>query len=360
MEFKAKPDWEACKEKFKAWWAHENFGRAGIQITCRKRGSERAIPPDAPKDPADRWTDKDFIKKQMDFHLEHTFFGGEAFPVWNLGYPGWDSIPSFLGCDIYLDGDTGWWRPVIDKGELRDYDPARFGIDETNAWYMKSRAYRAFALSESMGRAVPSTGAFGGAGDTLAALRTTERLLYDLKDDPEAVSRFEKRLMEIWINHYETVHNDLKAAADGGSSGWFELWSPGKFYAAQCDFAYMISPADFERCFLPAIDAQTRYLDHSIYHVDGLGNYAHVDALCSLPRLQALQILPGAGKPSPLAYKSVLEKVQKAGKNLHISIPPDEVKSALDMLEHTGLMIHTYAANQDEAEDIIRLVERDG
>jgi 5-methyltetrahydrofolate--homocysteine methyltransferase len=188
-------------------------------------------------------------------------------------------------------------------------------------------------------------------------MRSTEQLLCDLVSEPDAVAKFETRLMEIWIEHYEHVYAALKDAAQG-SAGWFELWSPGKFYAAQNDFAYMISPADFERCFLPSIKAQTEYLDHTIYHVDGVGNFRHVDLLCALPRLQALQILPGDGKPSPLYYRDVLLKTQKAGKNLHITLPPQEVPLALDMLSRRGLMISTRTNSVEEAQALIRYVEK--
>ena len=357
MEFKAKPDWEECKERYKLWWAHEDFGRAGIQVSAPKRVPGSAKPPKPLENPADRWTDVEYAVSSMNFTLENTFYGGEAFPVWSAGYPGWDGLATFLGCDVTLDADTGWCHPVIDEGELSQYDPAAIDIDPGNRWYKLSEEYRDLTLKESFGRAVPTTGAFGGSGDTLAAIRSTKKLLLDLYESPEAVEKFEARMMEIWISHYGHIHEKLKEAAQG-SAGWFELWSPGKFYAAQCDFAYMISPAFFERFFLPAIKTQTEYLDHSVYHVDGLGNYNHVDLLCGLPNLQALQILPGTGKPSPLHYGKVLKKVQDAGKNLHISISPGEVAAALDMLDSRGLMIHTYAATQDEAEDLIRYTER--
>jgi len=213
------------------------------------------------------------------------------------------------------------------------------------------------AISESKGRAVPTTGAFGGSGDTLAALRSTERLLTDIKDDPEAVLAFETRMMELWCENYEERYADLRVT-NSGTAGWYPLWSPGKFYAAQCDFAYMISTADFERCFLPAIDTQTRFLDHTVFHVDGVGNFKHVGALCDLPRLQALQILPGDGKPSALHYIDTLKAVQQAGKNLCICLAASEVKDALSLLSSRGLMIDTYANSEEEAEELIRYVEK--
>ena len=352
-----KPDWEACKQRYRAWWANEDFGRAGIFITAPKQRSSGLACPPYPEKIEDRWIDRDFICKRMDYELNQTYYGGEAFPIWHAGYPGWDALPTFLGCDVKLDEITGWWMPIIEENKLSSYNPAHISINRENKWYKMSEEFRQMAIRESKGRAIPATGAFGGCGDTLAALRSTEQLLFDLKEEPETVLAFELRMMEIWCGHYDERYADLKTA-NVGTSGWFPLWSPGKFYAGQCDFSYMISPKDFERCFLPVLDKQTRFLDYTIYHVDGIESFRHVGSLCSLPKLQALQILPGEGKPGPLHYLNVLRKVQKAGKNLHITIAPAQVKDALELLSSRGLMIETWANSEDEANDIIRYVEK--
>ena len=47
----------------------------------------------------------------------------------------------------------------------------------------------------------------------------------------------------------------------------------------------MISPPAFRELFIPSLRAQTAYLDYSIHHVDGIGAFNHLPALCDLPRL---------------------------------------------------------------------------
>ncbi len=157
--------------------------------------------------------------------------------------------------------------------------------------------------------------------------------------------------------HYETLWREIREV-DEGSTCWFDLWSPGKFYSSHNDFSYMIGPEMFRELFIPVLKRQLDYLDHSVYHVDGIGAFAHVDALCELDRLQALQILPGAGKPSPLHYMDVLKKVQRAGKNLHISIPPEEVRPALEQLSARGLFIGTSCRTEGEARTLLKNVEK--
>ena len=81
------------------------------------------------------------------------------------------------------------------------------------------------------------------------------------------------------------VFREIAGEAAEGSTCWFGLWSPGKFYAASNDFSYNISPKAFRDIFLPTIERQTNFLDHTVYHVDGVNAFVHVDALCELPRL---------------------------------------------------------------------------
>jgi hypothetical protein len=53
----------------------------------------------------------------------------------------------------------------------------------------------------------------------------------------------------------------------------------------------------------------------------------------------------------------VLKSVQAAGKNLHISISPEEVEEALAMLSARGLYIVTYAESQAQAEELLEHAE---
>ena len=164
-------------------------------------------------------------------------------------------------------------------------------------------------------------------------------------------------LMEMWCDFYDRSYAVVRDASQG-SACFFGIWAPGKTYGVSNDFSYNISTAMFKEMFLPAIERQTRFLDYSIYHVDGVEAFRHVDVLCGLPRLQAIQILPGAGKPSPLHYMEVLKKVQKAGKNLHIAIPLEEVKPALDQLSARGLYISSWCRTESEARHMLKNAER--
>lgn len=348
-----KPDWEETKERYMAWWHGEYFGRCALAVSAPRAQRANLSPPTAPADPAARWTDLDYIVALNEYEHASTFYGGEAFPIWSGGYPGHTAIPAFLGCPITLDETTGWWDPILTE---QDWDVTSLAIDPRNRWWQFTLELLRTAAAEAAGKSIPSIGAFGGCGDTLAALRGTERLIYDCVDYPDRVQAAELYLMDQWCNVYEKFYEIIHGAAQG-STCWFALWAPRRFYAAHCDFSYMISPRMFGDLFLPAIQKQTEFLDCAVYHLDGVGAFVHLPALLELPRLHAVQVLPGAGKPSPLHYMNELRQVQAAGKNLHISLGAEEVETALSLLSARGLFIQTWCRTEEEARDLLRAAE---
>jgi hypothetical protein len=353
-----KPDWDEARQHFLAWWEGEAFGRCALAVTAPLANPPAVEPPVFPTDPIQRWTDLDFISALNSYHHATTFYGGEAFPIWEAGYPGHAAIPAFLGCPTTLDMETGWWDPILTED---DWDVTSLCIDTEGRWWQFTLEMLRHAARESAGKSLPSIGAFGGSGDTLAALRGTWDLLFDVSRVPDRVRQAEIYLMEMWCRVYETFYEIIHDGAGGislGTTCWFRLWSPGRFYPTHCDFSYMISPKMFQELFVPAIEHQTRFLDHSVHHVDGIGAYRHVPALLELPRLQAYQILPGAGKPSPLHYLDTLRLVQAGRKNLHITIPPDEVEPALELLSARGLFIETHCETEEQARYLLRQAEK--
>ena len=349
-----KPDWEETKERYRAWWAHAYFGRCALGVEAPKEHPPALPAPPAAASVEQQWYDLDLISRRQHHLMSRTFYGGEALPVWNGGYPGNACLPTFLGCPLRLDMETGWSDPIL-KDEALDCSGLR--IDTASRNYRFALALLERGVRESQGRSLVTVGAFGASGDTLAGLRGTDRLLFDCADRPGQVQQAETVCMDLWIAYYETVYA-LTRAANEGSVCWFGIWAPGRHYAAQNDFSYMISPRMFRELFLPVIDRQTRHLDYTVYHVDGKGAFAHVDALCELPRLQAIQILPGAGQPSPLHFLPVLRKVQAAGKNLHISIPSQEVPEALANLSARGLFIQTWCDSETQARALLKDAEK--
>ena len=54
-----KPDWEETKQRYIAWWAHEDFGRCALSVTAPRSGVAEEAPPPLPDKIDDRWLDFD-------------------------------------------------------------------------------------------------------------------------------------------------------------------------------------------------------------------------------------------------------------------------------------------------------------
>jgi 5-methyltetrahydrofolate--homocysteine methyltransferase len=350
-----KPDWEEARQRWTAWWRGETLDRAVLTVYAPRacpQGDGTVEYPPCPATPLERWTNLDYLDAINLYSWRTTFYGAEAFPMWCPGYPGHVGMPTFYGCPIELDWDTGWHRPILTGERL---DTSGLTVDRASPWWQFGMDIHRRARASSLGKAVPGMCAIFGGGDTLGMLRGSERLMLDLMDQPKAVLEAEIRFMHEWFEVYRLYADTVRAGEDWFAT-WFPTWAPGTYYTPQCDVGYGISPASFRECFLPATKMQVEYLDYSIFHVDGVGMFPFVDDICRLEALDGLQILPGAGKPSPLHYLDVLQKVQRAGKRLHISIDPAEVPRALELLSARGLCINTSCASEADARRVIEQV----
>jgi len=119
----------------------------------------------------------------------------------------------------------------------------------------------------------------------------------------------------------------------------------------------MISPKIFRDFFLRHLERQTNFLDYSIYHLDGPGAIKHLDALLELPRLHAIQWVPGAGAPPMREWIPLLKRIQEAGKGLVLDITPEDVKPLLSQLDKRGLCLRTWCSSLEEGEELLRMAE---
>ncbi len=139
-----------------------------------------------------------------------------------------------------------------------------------------------------------------------------------------------------------------------GSIGWCSFYSPGRFGMMQCDFAIMLSPRIFNEFILPALVEEADYLDHSIYHYDGIGSLRHLESVLSIKSLDGIQWVPGAGNLPQEEWPELLLKIQAAGKSLHISTSPEAAKRLHKILKPELVFYDTWARNEKEADELVK------
>jgi len=174
----------------------------------------------------------------------------------------------------------------------------------------------------------------------LASFRTTQSLLFDLLEQPDEVERLCARITELWIRYYDELDALIRPACRG-TTCWTPIWSTGKTYMMQSDFAYMISPDMFERFVVPDLTAccDRQALDHGFYHLDGKGQIIHLDHLLSISRLRGIQWIPGDGQPSPDQWLPLLKRIRDGGKLCQVFVSPEGARTIVQNLGGKGFLL---------------------
>ena len=160
-----------------------------------------------------------------------------------------------------------------------------------------------------------------------------------------------------WLRYWEACVGAIHQWV-GGYFHWMGLWSDVPSIDLQCDYSCMISPRMFEDLFMPFLEQQTGWVRRTVYHLDGPNAIRHLDLLMSLPELDGIQWVPGAGAPPMSAWIRLLRRIQAGGKLLVLSCGREEVETLLSELEPEGLLLSTHCDSEEEAKVLLQNVTR--
>lgn len=348
--------WEEVKDHYLKWWKGEGmvFRIHGVGASIPHDRSVEA--PEPPAAPAGRHTNPDWSARNSRYALAHMAFLADTIPY---AMPDWGtvSLSAFLGANPDFDESTVWYHPVMTS--ISDHPPLMFDPDQP-WWQLEERMVRE-TVRISTGNYYTACPALTPGLDSLAALRGTEELLFDLVEEPDWVKT---RLMEIYKANEEAYERlyQMIAMEDGSSVySFFHLWSPGRTCQVQCDFAAMISPAMFEEFVVPYMGKQCAKLDHTLFHMDGTQCLRHLDLLLAMDGIDAIQWTPQSGieQPGDPIWYPLYRKILDAGKSVQaMHVKPDEVLPLLDAVGSKGMFIITDMSDDAEARELIREVDR--
>jgi hypothetical protein len=349
-----KQDWEDAQQRIIAWWDGAVVDRACLQVTSPRieAWDAEATSAEEPIDLDERWTNLDYVIASTGDRIRRTFWGGEAFPLFspNLGP---DAFAAFFGGDLtFVDPWTSWVPPIISDWETAP----ELTIQHDNHWWQLQLELVRRAKAQGNGlwiTGIPDTHA---SGDALAALRGRNELCLDLYDHGPAVHTAMDRMVAAVLQAYEVYFDILQPSMYGSCSGWLPVWWPGRANVIQCDYIALISTEMVEEFFLDSLIAEARCLDRAIFHLDGPDALRHIDLLLEIPEIQAIQWVPGAGALPMTQWLALLTRIQAAGRSLHLSVWPHEVRTLLEELRPEGLMLSTQVGSETEARDLLEKV----
>lgn len=363
---------QQLKKRYTAFWDNDAIDRCLLYINIIKTddvscsrmfGYDDAVISNVAKTPAElekQWKDLDARVDSEKNTIANTIYYGDGFPTVfaNFG-PG--SLAACIGGNYKLAESTIWFDrdPII-----KDYNNLpEIRFDPDSEMCRLTEEFTLKLCQGSGGSYYTSIADLGGTLDIIASLRGSQELLYDLYDYPDQVKDLTKRVNLMFKEAYNRLADIIFKYNDGITS-WMPIWCKDRYSPIQCDFSAMISPDMFEEFVLPDLVDLTEFLDKTVYHLDGPGELPHLDLLLGIPRLNAIQWVPGAGNADTTdeCWFEMYQKIQAAGKSLVLfTEEPERIEKLLGHISTKGLYI--WASNiQDEklAQELVDMVDKIG
>lgn len=353
-----KDNWDEVKEIYKKWWNKE-LEYPLIQVVSPKEGvKDLSI--------LKKWLDISwwgFLKykhcpaKCVEIFEEickNIYFGGEAFPnlILNIG-PG--SLASYFTGYLNFDENTNtaWFENPLPWEEV-----LKLEFREDNEWWQYTKFIAKLSAERAKNKFIVANTDIGGIPDVLASFRGTQNLLVDFIEESDKVLCMLDKILLAWLKVYENLYNIIKSYQDG-TSFWMGIWAPGRSCDLQSDISYMISPKMFEKFVAPHIATRAKWLDYSIYHLDGPGQIPHLDILLDISELDGIQWVPGAGNPQcdSERWLDMYRKILTRNKLLVLQSFEDNknIPKLLEKLPNKGrVLITTWCSSEAEAKWLIR------
>ena len=306
----------AALRRNQAFWQNtlEDYPLMWLTVPHAKPGR----PPREPDSEEKLWTDIDYRLAAAEFDLAHTYYAGDALPVF-VPFLGPDQFAAWLGADMTLSPRTftSWSKPFLDDWsqipELR--------IDPDNRWWKLYLETLNASVQAGKDKWITGYPDLHTGIDALAAIRGPEKLMLDMLEQPQLIHRAMQQTTQLFKNIVDTV-SDAILPTGQGTSNWTMGWSSGRFLCVgQNDFSCLISPEMFiEFCLEDTVQC-CDHVDYSLYHLDGPGAIRHLPALLQIESLTAVQWIHGDGQPPSSQWVPLLRQIQDAGKAVQVWYP---------------------------------------
>lgn len=344
---KLKPDFEAAKQRWLAFWEHEIIDRPCCVIRAPKEGGRR---PPGPKYMAGAREEFGPVIEQVLSWAESIYWGGEAIPSYVPSF-GPDQMAAWLGAELVFAEDerTSWAKPCIE-----DWDTALpLRLDPENYWWKRFLSFLQALREACRGKLLITHVDLHSNMDTLLAMRGGQRLCMDLVDVPETIDRAMASVRALYRPIYEAIYH-AAGMAEWGTLGWVHAYHPVRTNTIQCDFAALIGPHHFRRWALPALEEEAAYLGHCVYHYDGPECLVHLNDICGIRGLDCIQWTTGARNKPFIEWMDLLKEIQAKGVAVWIPCNTEDIKVYHRELKPNLLFYDCWAPSPQAAEETLR------
>jgi hypothetical protein len=340
-----KPDWPDAAARWNAYWEGEMLDRPLLWITAPVSDFEY-LPVHGYRERL--FGDLDAVVEKTLHNQGGTIWGGESFPQFWTSF-GPDELGVFCGAEFQFGpefaGDTNWATHIVEDWE--EFLPFHLP-DDNPTWLRMQELYRK-AEPKCAGRALLFSIDSHSNMDLLMSLRGSEQLCLDMMMTPELIDRAMLDAREVFKKAYARLRELARWDIHGYS---YDCYAPDGCSLLACDFSALMSPPQFRRWAMPALEEEAEIVKRVMYHWDGPAALVHANSLFSIPRLHTFAYVPDPGVRH-IEHLDLFKRVQAAGKAVSVNGSPDEIKAMHKELDPARVIYRTGVRDEKEMEELI-------
>lgn len=333
-----KKNWLETKARFNRWWQGQGFliGQWTSSIPS-------LVPHDRLKNlPECKTIEQYYVDVSYRIEKNHNQLAVLDYPFDILPISDVDlgpgSLALYLGSEPEFAPDTIWYHPL----QNFDLETTQLEWNENQKWWQIQKNLLEMAVKRANGRYFVGCPDLAEGLDILASLMGTEKLLTTMVDHPTEIYRLQEQLLEIYKKVFEKIYRIICCQDQSMTYRAFCLWGQGKTAKLQCDTAAMIPPSMFRHFVVPFLEEQCRWLDYTMFHLDGTQSLCHLDTLLQIESLKAIEWTPQFGIPDGAdpCWFEMYRHILRSGKSLQIvNIPVQKIPAILDAIGTDGVYI---------------------
>jgi hypothetical protein len=344
VEFQTKPDFDAARRRWQAFWDGQAMDRPLLQIVVPKPGRQAVgrpypVRPDRPIEPV--------IEQTLAWADAHEFLA-EAVPFYTMEF-GPEHFATLLGAQMhYNEGSagTGWALPFVE-----DWDRAEIRFRPESFYWTRTVEILRAMRAACDGKVLICAPVLSGGLDALSAVRGPRELLTDLLDRPDQIQR---ALADVRRAYHQVVEA-LAAELDWqslGSANWNGMYHPRRTNTIQSDVSCMLSSRMYEEFEVPSLRDQAAHFDAVAYHLDGPGAVHHLPAIAAIEGIRTIQYVPGP-KDNDQHVEEVYRQIDSLGQPAVRYIAPQAAHDTWNALATRRAVYAASLPTRREAEEFI-------
>lgn len=341
IDFDASRMLEVC-ENYERWWRGELERPLihGIIYNAHTDSRTEKAPLLSQRNCNDFSWDPEQLIDTIDLQLSRYEYIGDGYPHVNFDAFGPGVVAAFCGAEMDNRSGSVCFLPK----QAKEISEISIKYDPDNIWSRRIKNIYRAGMERWDGTVIMGMPDLGGILDILASVCGNEQLLFALMDEPEEIQRLIGEVQTAWYSAYDDFSEVLKPQKL--YSDWSMLLSRTPSYILQCDFSYMISQEMFREFVMRSLREDTRRLQHTIYHLDGVEALRHLEEILKLKDLNAVQWVWGAGKQGASHWLDIYKRILEAGKQIMVIGGADEFYNVLKEV-HGSPYAALYFAEQD-------------